>query len=329
MNMLKLILLAALLLGMTTSASMAGKKDTFQTWAEGDKAYKKVWFGPKPGQLKHMEPGKYPRRVGLISFYLFDTGSFEYSALAATYGGTYMKKSGLNSRGANIFATEFALRSVPLMKQRFAEHDMELLTPLEFLETEEQTQTYLDFRLPESGMQKFGKAMVSFFDNNPHADGAADGYAMIPAHLWLDQEVLTVLEELRVSLGLDALAVVSNLTTSNPGTVIFGGASLGIYGPNPEPRPEEKYAKYWWPGLAYVSGTFGKGFKGIEFAYWDKEKERTDTITNPLDGSSTTYWGSSIERVEYDGYEAIIDAMTRKTLEEMDDRFGKAKAENK
>ena len=325
MKILKFVLTATLIVFMATSASFAKKNATFEAWAEGDKAYKKVWFGPGPSQLKHMDPSKHPKRVGLISVYVYDTGNFKFSALAATYGGSYFETFGMNARGANMFATEFAQRSESVLKARFAEHGMELLTPVEFLETEEQTQAYLNFRLPESGMQKFAKGMRSFFEKNPHADGAADGYAMIPTHLWIDKEMLTTLDELRVTLGLDALAVVTNLTSSNKKSVIFAGASLAIYGPNPEPRPEEKYAKYWWPALVYVGGTFGKGFKGIEFAYWSKDKDSTKSVTNPVSGNTTTYRGSGIERAEFAGYEGIIDALARKTLEEMDKRFRKGK----
>ena len=325
MKILKFVLAATLIVVMTASTSFAKKGDSFENWAKGDKAYKKVWFGPAPSQLKHMDPSKHPKRIGLISFYVYDTGNFKFSAMAATYGGSYYEEFGMNSRGANMFATEFAQRSEPVLKARFAERDMQLLTPVEFLETEEQTQIYLNFRLPESGMQKFAKGLRGFFEKNPHADGAADGYAMIPTHLWMDKEMLVTLEELRVSLGLDALAVVTNLTSSNKKSVIFSGASMAIYGPNPEPRPEEKYAKYWWPALVYVGGTFGKGFKGIEFAYWSKEKETTNSITNPISGTSTTYYGSGIERAEYDGYEGVIDALARKTLEEMESRFRKGK----
>jgi len=148
---------------------------------------------------------------------------------------------------------------------------------------------------------------------------------MTPTHLWLDAGVLGALEELRVALGLDALAAVANLSGSNPKTVGFGGASLSIFGPNPEPKPE-KFAKYWFPGLQYVTGTFGKGFKGLTFAHWSKGKSgNTTTVLDPISGQKTAYSGKSIERVEYDGYEGIIDALARKTLEELDKRLSRGK----
>ncbi len=325
MKSLKGIVLTALILAVATSPAFAGKSDTFQTWAEDDKAYKKVWFGPAPSQMKKLKSIGYPKRVGLLSFYVFDTGVHSFNAMAATYGGTYSKEFGLNDAGANLFASEFAKRGVPALKKRFEEHGMELLTPVEFLENEAQMRAYIDFELPKSGFQKFAKAVRGWLDKNPSADGAADGFAMIPTHLWVDPGVLRALDELRLTLGLDALAVVNNLTTSNPKTVRFAGASLAIFGPNPEPKPE-KFAKYWTPSLQYVVGTFGKGFKGLDFAYWAKKsKGKTTSVSNPVTGNTTSYSGSAIDRAEYEGYGGVIDALARRTLEELKARYDKGK----
>ena len=116
------------------SPALAGKKDTFATWgADPEKAYKKVWFGPVPAELKQLGEIGFPKKVGLLSYYLMDTGSLEFSALAATYGGTYQKTFGLNERGANKFASAFAEVGVPVLKEEFAARGMELLTPVEFL----------------------------------------------------------------------------------------------------------------------------------------------------------------------------------------------------
>jgi hypothetical protein len=78
---------------------------------------------------------------------------------------------------------------------------------------------------------------------------------------------------------------------------------LDIYGPNPDPKPE-KYAQYWTPTILYMRGPFGKGFKGLPFAYWKKE---------------------NIERTEYEGYDGFIDAIARRTLHELQAKFDKGK----
>jgi hypothetical protein len=242
-----------------------------------------------------------PKRVGLLSFYVFDTGSFEFSALAATYGGKYFESIGLNERGANKFASAFADAGVPVLKEEFAARGMELLTPVEFLETDEQIDAYLDFTLPRSGYQKFAEGALKILDKNPHANGAADGYEMIPSHLWTDREILRELDALRVALGLDGLLVVSNNTATNAKSVVLGSIVMMFYGPNPKPEPE-KFAKYWTPLLAYTSGTFGKGFKGVEFFQWKKPDETS-----------------------YDGYDGIMRGLVTRTLDEVQKYADKGK----
>ncbi len=115
------IALAAVLLSViSVTAIPAGQKTTGMGWAEGDKAYSKVWFGPVHASMKRFNQVGFPKRVGLISFYLFDSGTHKFSAMAATYGGTYFKSFGLNERGANEFASQFAKLGVPGLKKRFA-----------------------------------------------------------------------------------------------------------------------------------------------------------------------------------------------------------------
>ncbi len=304
MKALKTVLILLLMGSLSVTVSLAGKKGkSFKYWAEGDKAYKKVWFGPAPDSMKRFNKVGFPKRVGLISVYIFDTGSFEFSAMARTYGGTYQKTFGLNKRGANEFSSQFAKRGVPALKKQFAEFGMELVTPVEFLETDEQKRAYIDFKLPEGGLQKFTKAVRKVLDKNPHASGAADGFKMIPVHLWTDKEILRALDELRITLGLDGLAVLSNFTSSNKKSVMFSGAALDIYGPNPDPEPE-KYAKYWTPSILYSRGTFGKGVKGFPFAFWKK---------------------GVVQSAAYEGYEVIINSLAKRTLDEMQKAYDKGK----
>jgi hypothetical protein len=324
MKVVKIVLLTALLVTLSATVSLAGKGDSFQNWADGDKAYKKVWFGPANTAMNSFSKVGFPKRVGLVSFYLFDTGTYKFSAMAATYGGTYSKKWGLNPKGANQFSSEFAKRSVPGLKKQFAEYGMELLTPIEFLKTEEQIDAYHDFSLPEGKLVKATMAVYDFLDKNPHADGAADGYAMIPTHIMLNRATQTAMDELRVALGLDGLVVVTNLTRTTQKDVAFTGASMDIFGPNPDPKPE-KFAKFWTPGILYVRGTFGKGFKGIPFAWWAKRSGEKTTRTNPVTGQTTTYSSTPLERAEYDGYEAIIESLAKRTLEELQKFYDKGK----
>ena len=140
----------------------------------------------------------------------------------------------------------------------------------------------------------------------------------------MNRDTQTAMDELRVALGLDGLVVVTNLTVTTPQGVVFVGASMDIFGPNPDPKPE-KFAKYWTPSIMYVRGTFGKGFKGIPFAWWAKKGGEKTTRTNPVTGHTTTYSSTPLEKVQYDGYEAIIDSLAKRTLVELQAMSDKGK----
>ena len=67
MKVLKFVVVMALLVSLSATTSLAGKKhDTFQNWAEEDQAYKKVWFGSPNASMKNFNklgselPGQEP-----------------------------------------------------------------------------------------------------------------------------------------------------------------------------------------------------------------------------------------------------------------------------
>jgi hypothetical protein len=285
-----------LLLAVTSGPVVAGS-ESLKDWTEGDKVEKKVYFGITSANVKQLQSqGKLPKRVGLVSFYILDSGTTDFNAMAYTYGGTYQASFGMNAKGANTFASELAKLGVPALKEQFAAHGMELVTPIEFLDTDERKRAYVDFVLPRSGLAKATLAIVDWVDKNPHAEGAADGYESILTSLWSDAKSLNALEELRAALGLDALAVLANATSSNPGSVILSSITLELYGPNPLPRPENKLAATGYTnGINYVKGIFGKGFKGVELVLWKK---------------------GEIKETRYEGYDAVVGSLARTTLEE-------------
>jgi len=281
---------------------MAGKKDTLATWgSDPAKVAKKVWFAPRPAGIKKLATIGLPKRVGLISFYVFDTGSHNYRTMADA---TRYENWGMVDLTANDFASDFAVSGVPAMKEEFAAHGLELLTPDEFLETPKQVHKYLSFKMPEDGFQKFGKGMREIFDKNPNATGAAHGFSMIPTHLWMNPDILRSLETLRQDLGLDALVVLTNSTSTNKDTSILASVAMQMFGPNPVPKPEHKIAaKYWTPTVQYSAGTFGKGFKGVVFHFWNKEN-----LAN-----------------QYVGYDGIVRALTARSLDELQEIVDKGK----
>jgi len=311
----KLAALSALSLLFSTTA--LAKPKTFAEIAEDPaKVAKQVWFGPDHASFKNVGQVGAPPRIGLLSFYLLDTGTYKFNAMAAVYGPTYMnlstgqtyRKAGesfvLTDQAANIFATELAEIAVPKLKEVFAANGMELLTPLEFIKTEEQKAAYISFELPETGFQKFTAGALKILDKNPHANAAADGFLMIPTHIFSgNRDALAALESLRQQLGLDAFVVVVNNSATDKKNVAYLGTQMLFYGPNPDPLPDNKMqAKYWTAMIPYPSGTYGKGFKGISI--YDLKNE-----TKP----------------SYDGFDVVIGAIAGESIAKMNKAIEKSK----
>lgn len=298
--------LAAIAVTTIVCATTAGAAETLAQWAANEKLPNKmVIYGHGMGAVgKLQESGiARPKRVGLVSFYLWDSGSYEFNAMARAYGGTYERTAGLTPKGANHFATRLAESGVPALKKAFAAHGMELLEPVEFVTSDAMRQTYVGFDLPMGGLGKATMNMAQWIERTPKASSAAAGYTGMHAHLWQDAKMLTALEELRVAMGLDAIAILANSSTSDKDGVWLTGVDLLMYGANPVPKPPQKIAQYAWsPGALYGKGNFGKGFKGAPIATMNKGHVTSES---------------------YDGYDRIVETLARQVLARFDELYAR------
>lgn len=308
----RILLLSACVIFSLTSQAYAANKSIADAAAKPEKVAKQVWFGPAPGEFYKVYNIGMPKRIGLISYNVYDTGGHEYTVYADYYGPVLFKSWGGNDFKANVHATFFSEIGVPVIKQRFAEMGMEVLTPGEFLDSETKTAKYFAFELPKGTLQKFTEKQLAFFDRNPHASARARGFRMIPMHgSLLGRDVMLELEQLRKALELDALMVVTTNTNSQKTGQSLSGVTMQLFGPNPKPRPEiEKHLKWWSPMVMYPSANFGKGFKGAPFNTFETKKKPAV--------------------LSYEGYDVIIDAMATRTLAELQKHYDKGarKAKN-
>lgn len=245
-----------------------------------------------------------PRKVGLLSFYLWDEGEVKHNAMARVYGGTYESRVGLSPKGANHFATHLAQEGVPALKKVFALHDMELLEPVEFVTTDAQKQAYVNFRLPTGKIGGFGKTISDWASRTPTVSSAAAGYNGIPAHLWMDAHGLRALEELRVTLGLDALVIVGNTSGSSEGGVALNGIHFFMYGANPVPKPSQKIAQIAYAPLMPVATA------RFEFA-----KDGWTPLAYTKKGAITHEF--------YQGYGKAVETLADVALVTFDKQYGK------
>lgn len=147
------------LASLAVSVSLAAPAladDSFAEWASHKKLADKMYMYTNTTVDKGLKKASIenPRRVWLLSFYLYDTGSFEFNAMANACDGISERTASLTPKGANHFASKLAELGVPGLKRGFAKHGMELLTPVEFATTEEQRKAYTGFQLPIGNLGK-------------------------------------------------------------------------------------------------------------------------------------------------------------------------------
>lgn len=294
---IRLALIPALIFNVAGMTLAAPK--TFQAWSEMDKLPKAMILGNWKFHVKNLAPQDRPKRVGLLSYMIWDIGDFKYSALAQRYGGTYMQWSGLTSSSGNHFATQFAEQSIPAMKAAFSAHEMELLMPFEFAESEVQQQAYREFDLPLGGLSKLTAKIVDRLRRNPELSAGANGFRPVPAHLFpTDKKARLALEVLRKEMNLDALVVVCVETRSSKAGVGVAKIDAFMWGHNPTPMPKQKIARIAWADMVpYASATFGKGFKGAMVADLKKNK---------------------IVREDYSGFGTVVGTLVDRMLAQFD-----------
>ncbi|MBT3180748.1 MAG: hypothetical protein HN729_03235 [Candidatus Marinimicrobia bacterium] len=300
---------AAVIMALSLSGTVHAGSDDLADWAKNEKKlYKKIvdYSHLTKQAVRELKSGGItPKRVGLVSLYLFDTSEVKYSAMAATYGGTSKSSFGLSTKGTNIYATELAEIAVPELKKAFADNNLELLTPVEYLLDDQTKETYMNFQLDQGGLTKAAMSALDWLQKNPQASAAAIGYNEILSHFSGDAKGLTSLEELRKSLGLDALVVLAHTSSSSKKGVWLTGVHLYMYGHNVIPKPKMKIAQISWSeGALYTQGQFAKGFKSAQIVKWKKGK---NAVAN------------------YDGYDVIINALAKKSLDTFWEEYNKGK----
>ncbi len=324
-----LLLVVTLSLAVTGTAltAHAGPK-TLADWADYKKLEKKIVSYPLQQGIRDLKrAGIQVKRVGLVSFYIVDTGAYKFSAMAATYGGTYATTHKLTPNGANHFATRLAEEALPGMKKAFAAHGMELLTPEEFLQNDEQVAALQNFELKQGKSAKVTRKLISMFAKRPEMTASANGFKYIPAALFVDAPSKTSMEELRQALGLDALLVVQNRTVSDKKVVVHGGTEMYLFGRNPNPLPKQKLARISYStGSTYAHALFAKGYKGSVIAKMGKPgKPKTRTVFNGTDQKTITTRERGIKSENYDGFGKVMERTTNELLNRYEKEYAKGK----
>ena len=184
-----------------------------------------------------------PKKVGILSFMVFDPGFFEVSS--KRYGGPDISYKVTSYKGASLalentvaFADFFYNETLPELKENFKSFGSELLTPDEFLTSDALKQAYNSFTYEEKGL---GKLMSKEGSYQTLATPA--GHKIYYAENFTTPAFLDAIGPKAAELGLDAVIILKiQLGIDEKGTISVQSMNYGMYGKNPVPKdPGKKY----------------------------------------------------------------------------------------
>jgi hypothetical protein len=258
--------------------------------AKPDKVYKGIKYDvPRDYKmpLKKMKEG--PKRVALVSFFTFDPGFTQTYAYSNVSG--YKKRS--SGEGASDLAVAFYENGINDLVKTFADYGMELLTPDQFLTSEEMTAAYQAFEVRKAKHNVANWLQDKSAEGHNTAWGYPDGYIVTDivvepyvnytAHggvmskfkamkytpkaadkqifmAFNDVQVPTSLgEELSKMLNVDAVLVIySTIYCPSEKEIFLQNVNMQMYGPNPknlEPGNETKESGRFYSRGLYYPGT--------------------------------------------------------------------------
>lgn len=219
--------------------------------------------GPKP-YLKKL--GSPPKRVALASFYVWDCGNKKENFYNPVY--KYKRTNNVTSEGVEVFANEFYDASIAGFKEAFASYGTTILTPDEFLNTDEKKAAYESFKLDMGAQQKFFKFMRKVDSDSSKFAGAAEGFKVLQLEtiqdvkghhftlgatgIGVEKVAHSVGFELARKLEVDAVVIIYNVVQAEKKKISLVGSYMYMFGPNPVPSTGQSL---YWDGHQY-SGVY-------------------------------------------------------------------------
>lgn len=184
-----------------------------------------------------------PKRVGLLSFVVFDPGFFDtkvkkYGGPDISYTVTTYKGAALSIENTQKLADFFYQETLPELKENFKSYGSELLTPEEFITSDAIRNAYNTFDFVESGGAKL-------FSGESAANTVAvpEGFKMYYVENFTTPKFVSAIGPKASELGLDAVIIVKvQMGIDSDGTISIMSINYGMYGNNPTPKnPDKKY----------------------------------------------------------------------------------------
>jgi hypothetical protein len=218
--------------------------------------------------------GAPPKRVALLSFYVWDCGNKKQSLWNPVY--KYKSATNVTSEAIDVYANELYNVAFPQLKEGFAAHGMQLLTPDEYLDTEEKRAGYQALNIEKGFGQKFfgfgNKGKVEVFAgedvSTTRFTAAPEGYRVLQLMTVMDVKgrkfewaatgagvgklAQLLGHDVAKALGVDAVVILYNVVQAEKTAINMYGSYIYMFGPNPVPDTGQSL---YWNGHQY-SGQF-------------------------------------------------------------------------
>lgn len=217
-----------------------------------------------------------PKKVALVSFYSFDPGMTtiqRWTTSNSIYKTSHVKTTSLNAQGSSgELAMGYYLQSIGELIQKFAEYNMEILLPEQFLDTDVKKEYYNNFKVDRSKFNEWMNNLSSGGHNSIF--GYIEGYNVIDIvnepygnytrsggmfithkgeiadnQVWVmdkcGKEVESLGGNLCENLDVDAVLIIYfTIYSPNEKSVILQNVNMHLFGPNPTTLPEGKSEKF-------------------------------------------------------------------------------------
>ena len=243
-----------------------------------------------------------PDTVALITMHIYDIGTSNHiKNVSVTY-------YSLSEKGGNKMANLIAESSVNQLKEAFKKQGVVLLTPDEFLNTEEKRKYYYNTFTP--GISKLGKFLSGIETKQNDIAVAADSYRTFDisaATDFLRAESLGA--DLAAKLGVDGVLSIAVELVSDKKNIAMNGTKMVLHGPNPIAKEDKKYISQnlgagYYRGQIYASGYMYFN-NSIVVASYDKKQ-------------------SAIVNGNFEGIDDIFECFIEKFHVEMKESIAKA-----
>ncbi len=229
-----------------------------------------------------------PDTIALITFYVYDKGSSQFNS--ATY---------LTDNGSNYFATQLFNESIKALKETYKKNGIVLLTPPEYLNTDEKIQFYAEDYQPE--ISKLGNLMNDIETRHEKSSFTADSFRGFDIGAATDFKRSESLGSVLTNkLGVKGVLSIGIQLADDGKHIGLVNVFYTLNGPNPVPKQDKKYfgshGAGYQNGLVYFNSYLDG--RGTEIAQLKKGKAAKE---------------------EYTGFSDILSCFAQASVDKMDE----------